>query len=105
MPSMGGRGRAERVWALIAGQAAADGDAVSVAHVCGACVRAIGTDGAVLALATSPDRRAVAHATDEVAAGLDDLQFSVGEGPCVDAFAGGGPVLVGEVGSAEAAAR
>jgi hypothetical protein len=105
MLSMGGRGRAERVWALIAGQAAADGGAVSVARVCGACVRATGTDGGVLALATSSDRRAVAHATDEVAAGLDDLQFSVGEGPCVDAFAGGRPVLVGEVGSAEAAAR
>jgi hypothetical protein len=105
MPSMSGRSRAERVWVLIAEQAAAGGGAVSAAHVCGACVMATGTDGAVLSLAASSGGRAVAHATDEVAARLDDLQFTLGEGPCVDAFAGGGPVLVGDVGSAEAAAR
>src|SRR5258708_37901555 len=105
MPSMSGRSRAERVWGLIAEQAAAGDGAVSAAHVCGACVTATGTDGAVLSLAASSGGRGVAHATDEVAARLDDLQFTLGEGPCVDAFAGGGPVLVGGVGSAEGGGR
>lgn len=39
-------------------------------------------------------RRGLVHATNEVSAGLEDLQLTVGEGPCLDTFASGGPVLI-----------
>ncbi|GAA4228230.1 GAF domain-containing protein [Actinomadura meridiana] len=96
-------GRAARVWALIAGFAGAE--AVSVGHVCRAAVPVTGTDGAALSLVTAPDRRTLLHATDGAARRLDDLQFGLGEGPCVDAWRQGGPVLVADLGSVEAMAR
>jgi len=37
------------------------------------------------------------HATDRVAGELEEWQLSYGQGPCVDAFAGGGPVLVSDL--------
>ena len=33
------------------------------------------------------------HATGRRAAGLEELQFTLGEGPCTDAFTSGSPVL------------
>ncbi|MDQ7810735.1 GAF domain-containing protein [Amycolatopsis sp. A133] len=42
------------------------------------------------------------HATDHVSAGLEDLQLTVGEGPCLDAFASGGPVLIADLAAATA---
>lgn len=42
-------------------------------------------------------RRGLVHATNEVSAGLEDLQLTVGEGPCLDAFVSGGPVMVTEL--------
>lgn len=93
MPSsVGVPGRATRVCALIAEEA---GDRpVTPAHLCRAAAAATGCDGAALWLATSSDHRALVHATDQVAADLDDWQFTVGEGPCLQAWNGPGPVLV-----------
>ena len=34
------------------------------------------------------------HATDDTSRVIEDLQFRLGEGPCVDAAAGGEPILV-----------
>ncbi|MYW90415.1 GAF and ANTAR domain-containing protein [Amycolatopsis rubida] len=45
-------------------------------------------------------RRALVHATDPVSSGLEDLQLTVGEGPCRDAFVAGGPVLVPDLAAA-----
>lgn len=45
-------------------------------------------------------RRGLVHATNEVSAGLEDLQLTVGEGPCLDAFVSGGPVLVADLAGA-----
>ncbi|MEV6712842.1 GAF and ANTAR domain-containing protein [Lentzea sp. NPDC051208] len=50
-----------------------------------------GSDGA-----THPSRGLV-HATNPTSAALEDLQLTVGEGPCLDAFASGGPVLVADL--------
>ncbi|GLZ38057.1 GAF and ANTAR domain-containing protein [Actinokineospora sp. NBRC 105648] len=41
--------------------------------------------------------RGLVYATNAVSAGLEDLQLTVGEGPCLDAFASGGPVLVADL--------
>jgi hypothetical protein len=41
-----------------------------------------------------PDRQEPVFASDEVAAHLDEMQFRLGEGPCVEAFTERRPVLV-----------
>jgi hypothetical protein len=42
--------------------------------------------------------RDTVHATDRVAGELEEWQLAFGQGPCVDAFAAGGPVLVMDLG-------
>lgn len=41
--------------------------------------------------------RGLVHATNETSARLEDLQLTVGEGPCLEAFDSGGPVLVADL--------
>lgn len=45
-------------------------------------------------------RRGLVHASNEVSAGLEELQLTVGEGPCLDAFGSGGPILVADLATA-----
>ncbi|MBA8827077.1 hypothetical protein FHX42_004461 [Saccharopolyspora lacisalsi] len=42
-------------------------------------------------------RRGLIHATNAISSGLEDLQLTVGEGPCLDTFSTGGPVLIAEL--------
>lgn len=100
-----GRNRRDRLRELLIADRAR-GAASTVALVCARCVVDLSVTGAgatVLsklgdgeARATPPDRGLV-HATDEVSAGLEDLQLTVGEGPCLDTFESGGPVLVADL--------
>ncbi|WP_020497159.1 GAF and ANTAR domain-containing protein [Sciscionella marina] len=41
--------------------------------------------------------RGLVHSSNEVSAGLEDLQLTVGEGPCLDTFNSGGPVLIADL--------
>lgn len=86
--------RRPRVWGLAAEQAAARGTAVSAADACEVAVAVAGMDGGWLTVMSDPARRVLVHATSARAAELEDLQFVLGEGPGVDAFASGTPVLV-----------
>lgn len=45
-------------------------------------------------------QRALVHASNETSAGLEEVQLTVGEGPCLEAFATGGPVLVPDLAQA-----
>jgi GAF domain-containing protein/ANTAR domain-containing protein len=94
--------RIARAWLLITERAGAA--PVSLAHVCDAAVLGVGVDGAGLTVMTSPTVRAVVHVTDQVAARLEELQLTLGQGPCVDAFAGG-PVLTTDLQAGSAQAR
>ena len=94
--------RLVRVWALVGLEA--DGAEVSVAHVCAALVPTIGVDGAGVTVMVSPTVRETMHSTDLVAAELEELQLTFGQGPCVDTFTNG-PVLVDDLQAAEYAAR
>ena len=53
----------------------------------------------------SPTVRETVHATDDVAASLEEAQLTFGQGPCVDAFTEGGPVLAADLRRAEYLAR
>jgi hypothetical protein len=90
-----GAERVVRIWVQV-GQQSRD-EPVSVAHVCAAAVSAVRVDGAGVTVMASPTVRDIVHATDRVAGELEEWQLTFGEGPCVDAFSNGGPVLAGDL--------
>lgn len=72
-----------------------DGDGQSrPQRVCELSVQLSGVTGAGLSIISDSGVRGIVAATDDVAARIEDLQLTLGEGPCVDAVTGGGPVLV-----------
>jgi hypothetical protein len=95
--------RADRVWELIIGHAT-DGS-VSVGDVCAACVPALGMDGAALWVASDLQRRLLMHATDRVADVLHEAQFTLGEGPCVQAWSERAMVLAPDLSSNDSEQR
>jgi hypothetical protein len=82
-----------------AGHAAGDVgvDAGLLARLCQAGVRSVPGTGAAVSLVTRAGLRATVHATDLVAARLEDLQFELGEGPSIDALLDRLPVLVSDM--------
>lgn len=99
----GNTDRVVRIWAQVARQSR--GDPVSVAHLCAAAVAAVRVDGAGVTVMVSPTVRDTVHATDRVAGELEEWQLTFGQGPCVDAFSDGGPVLAGDLRAADCLAR
>ena len=73
-------------------------DSSLLGRICEACVRSIPVTGAAVSLMTGAGHRVTAHASDAVAAQLEDLHFDLGEGPGIDAFRGRHPVLVADLG-------
>ncbi len=65
-----------------------------VGRVCRACVRLLPVDGAAVSVVAGTGHREIVYASDAVSTALAELQFSLGEGPCFEAHAAGGPVLV-----------
>lgn len=64
------------------------------AQLCAACLSALPVSGVGAALMTADGPSGVVlAATDERARELEELQFALGEGPCVEASGGGRPVL------------
>jgi len=64
------------------------------------CSDSLPVTGVGLSWMTADDRSAgLVAASDGVAVRLDDLQFTLGEGPCVDASRSGRPVLVPDLAS------
>lgn len=62
------------------------------------CLRAVGgVDAAALTLRTDSRGQEVIGTSDPRSFGLEDAQYTLGEGPGVDAFRTGGPVLVADV--------
>jgi hypothetical protein len=58
------------------------------------CVAMLGVTGAGVSMVTSAGNHSIVCATDGVAARIEDLQLTLGEGPCVDAVRTGMPILV-----------
>jgi GAF domain len=63
-------------------------------RICQLCVGELAIDGAGIAMVTTSGNRGVVCSTDAVSARVEELQFLLGEGPCVDAVASAEPVLV-----------
>jgi len=62
------------------------------------CVQLLGVTGAGISVVSDTGNRAVVCATDEVSTRIEELQVTLGEGPCVDSVGRGGPVLVRDLG-------
>ncbi|SET37391.1 GAF and ANTAR domain-containing protein [Geodermatophilus poikilotrophus] len=63
------------------------------ASLTAACVRSLPVSGVGMALMTDEGPAGIIAATDGAAMELEELQFTLGEGPCVDASQTGRPVL------------
>jgi len=71
------------------------GDERSLAEqICRACVAGLDIDGAVISLLTATVARETLWSTDATAELLEELQFTLNEGACMEAAATGSPVLV-----------
>ena len=70
-------------------------------EICRACLTPAGVDGANGGMTgLRLGRRATVCATDDVAARVEEMQFVLGEGPCVDAAAARSPVFVADLSDA-----
>jgi len=65
--------------------------------LCELCAQALTVSGVGLALITADGHQGVVTATDGAAQTMEDLQFTLGEGPCLDASSDGSPVLQPDV--------
>jgi hypothetical protein len=73
-----------------------------LARLCAMAVDLTGVDGAGITVLASLESgregtRDQVCATGSLTGRLEELQLTVGEGPCLDAYAGGAPVLVGDL--------
>jgi hypothetical protein len=65
--------------------------------VCRACVAWLPMTGAAITMMAGTDRQEPVCATDDASARIDELQFSLGDGPCVEAHRSGRAVLVADI--------
>jgi GAF domain/ANTAR domain len=61
------------------------------------CVDGAGVDGCGVSIRDTSANRVMVHATNAVAAAIEDLQLTLGEGPCVDVARSGSAVLVADL--------
>ncbi len=74
------------------------GTALAVAdRLCQACVGLLDVDGASISLTLDGTNRGTFGSSGDLSRRLDALQFTFGEGPCLDAVRQGGPVLVADL--------
>jgi hypothetical protein len=71
----------------------------STAPFCDSVVDWTSADGVSLALLSpSPNSRELVYATDALAQRIDEVQFALGEGPCVASYATGRPMCISDLG-------
>ncbi len=91
-----------RLWSRVVEHA--HGLPVTIEHVCAAMLSETGVNGATATVTLHDGTRETLHASDAIASDLAELALTLGEGPSLDAGAGG-PVLVADLASAGSSAR
>jgi GAF domain len=77
-----------------------------VGEICDIAMREARADGAALAvLSRSAQSRELIYATDGLAQQLDELQYTIGEGPCFDAYLDNNPQFHPDLNSTSQASR
>src|SRR5438034_4969766 len=74
--------RLRRVLAVLS----AGGDGWSSARLCGACPEIVGVSGAGVMLMSGEIPRGSLCSSDDVSQLIEDLQYTLGDGPCLDAY-------------------
>jgi hypothetical protein len=88
-----------RLRADLAAVMAGAADSLSSADgLCRACVELFHVDGASISLVHEGASRGTFGSSGELSRRLDEFQFTLGEGPCLDAVSKGRPVLVADIG-------
>ena len=102
-PGWMGEAGLARVQALIADEpqpgAGPDGTAGWLQRLCRAAARSLPATGAGVSMISAQGARGVAAASNAHSEELEELQFTFGEGPCMDAFASRRPVLEPDLGA------
>jgi hypothetical protein len=75
----------------------ADSPLVAADQLCLACVDLLEIDGASISLTFEGSTRGTFGSSGELSRRLDELQFTLGEGPCLDSVRNRGPVLVADL--------
>jgi hypothetical protein len=88
-------------------QIARDGndDHTLAGWICQACVDGLDVDGATISVLTASTSRETLWATDATAEILEDLQFTLNEGACMEAADTGRPVMVADLRESAETAR
>jgi hypothetical protein len=90
--------RMMRVRAGLGASVAGAGGPLSAAdRLCLACVELLDVDGAAISLMRAGTTQGTFGSSGSLGRRLDELQFTFGEGPCLDAVGSGLPVLVDDV--------
>ncbi|MGA8116474.1 MAG: GAF and ANTAR domain-containing protein [Actinocatenispora sp.] len=89
--------RADRLWKLLNDYAQRDGSVVNAKVVCAVAVELLKVTGASLTVIVDPARWDAPTTSDALSAELEELQFTLGEGPGSDAMSRGGPVIVADL--------
>jgi hypothetical protein len=71
----------------------ADNDMRSLKRLCVGGVQHLSASGAGVSVITGSGHRDIVFATDQVSAQIEELQVSLGEGPCIDAWSSRLPVV------------
>ncbi len=85
----------KRFWSVLSG--AVDHESPSLVTLCRGCVTLLPVSGAAVSLMAPAHVQSVASAFDGRARAIQDLEFTLGEGPAMDCYAEGVPVLVDDV--------
>jgi GAF domain len=75
-----------RLHRILAELSAGEADVWSPARLCGTCVKVVGVDGAGVMLMSGDIPRGSLCTTNAVSQLIEELQYTLGEGPCVDAY-------------------
>ena len=97
--------RTGRVWASINARASADDAHPVLWHVCFVCAELLAADGAAVSVTSGPGTLEPLFTTDAPSEELEEIQYTLGQGPSYDACTTDGPVLVPDLAASSAAAR
>lgn len=95
--------RTTAVWEAVKAAAHAEHAVPSIRHVVIACARALSASGAGLSIARNGGEREPIFTTDALTEELEELQITLGEGPCADAAIADAPTQISD--TTEEAAR
>jgi len=92
-----------RLWGLVV--AHAGDEPASVPDVCAVTVAVSGVDAAAITVMLAATPRETLYASSRLAADLEEITMTLGEGPGMDASAGGGPALAADLAGADCLIR